>query len=151
MFENVFFHDLHTQIRVIDTLDLMSDATNWSLKSGTSSVSEMMSNYVLSLLALRDSSTNSRGVRPVSRALENIDAASSSAPPKRDPIVSKPDANEEIRSLPARVATMVFMALRENLAREIANRKKPNVPGHCRTVISSQHEHHLNELGCPWR
>ena len=52
----------------------------------------------------------------MSRAFENIDAASSRAPPKREPIVRRPDANEEMRSLPARVATIVFIALQKALA-----------------------------------
>jgi len=67
--------------------------------------------HVLSLLAFLDSSTNSRGVKPVSRASENIAAASSSAPPNRLPIVRRPDAKDDIKSFPARVATIVFTAL----------------------------------------
>ncbi len=47
----------------------------------------------------------------MSRAPENMAAASSRAPPKRLPIVRRPDARDEIRSLPARVATIVFIAL----------------------------------------
>lgn len=50
----------------------------------------------------------------MSRAPENIAAASSRAPPKRLPMVKRPEAREEMRSLPARVATMVFMALQKN-------------------------------------
>jgi hypothetical protein len=65
----------------------------------------------LSLFAFLESSTNSRGVSPVSLAPENIAAASSSAPPNRLPIVSRPEASDEMRSLPARDATIVFIAL----------------------------------------
>ena len=66
--------------------------------------------YSVSFLALRELSTNSQGVKPVSRAFENIDTASSRAPPNRLPIVNKLDGSEEMRSLPARDATMVFIA-----------------------------------------
>ena len=65
---------------------------------------------LLSLFAFLELSTNSRGVKPVSRALENIEAASSKAPPKRLPMVNRPEASDEIKSLPAREATIVFMA-----------------------------------------
>ena len=50
----------------------------------------------------------------MSLALENIEAASSRAPPNRLPMVNRPDASEEIKSLPARDATMVFIALQSS-------------------------------------
>ena len=40
----------------------------------------------------------------------NISAASSSAPPNRGPIVSRPEAKADTRSFPARAATMVLWA-----------------------------------------
>lgn len=40
-----------------------------------------------------------------------MEAASSSAPPNLLPIVSRPEANDEIKSFPARDATIVFIAL----------------------------------------
>jgi len=43
-------------------------------------------------------------------ALENIDAASSRAPPNLDPIVKRPEQSDEMRSFPARDVTIVFMA-----------------------------------------
>lgn len=63
------------------------------------------------MFAFLASSTYSLGVRPVSLAPLNIAAASSSAPPKREPVVSSPDARNEMRSLPVRDVTMMFMAL----------------------------------------
>lgn len=64
----------------------------------------VVSHYSPSLLALRELSTNSRGAKPVSCAFESIGAASSRALPNRLPIVNKPDASKEMRSLPARDA-----------------------------------------------
>ncbi len=75
-------------------------------------------------------STNSRGLRPLSEALVNSSAAPSSAPPKREPMVSRPDTSALIRSLPAR-------------------RGDDGVHGarHGRAVVGREHEHHLEELG----
>jgi hypothetical protein len=108
VFVNIFFDKLYTKIGVVNTLDLVSDSTNYLWHQKTSL--QMTRHHSLSLFAFLELSTNSRGVRPVSRAFENMDAASSRAPPNRLPIVKRPDANDEIKSLPAREATIVFMA-----------------------------------------
>jgi protein involved in sex pheromone biosynthesis len=50
-----------------------------------------------------------------------------------------------MRSLPARVATMVFMALYNKLEYEF-NTSTTLIPGNCWTVISSKHKNHLDEL-----
>mmetsp|Transcript_92896 Transcript_92896/g.289047 ORF Transcript_92896/g.289047 Transcript_92896/m.289047 type:complete len:217 (-) Transcript_92896:100-750(-) len=55
-------------------------------------------------------SMKSLGLTPLSWASENILAASSSAPPKRGPIVSKPLQRADTRSLPARAVTIVLCA-----------------------------------------
>jgi hypothetical protein len=112
---HIFLHKFDAQIRVIYALNLVANTGNYKDPSvrGSSRLHKM---NALSLFAFLDWSTNSRGVRPVSRAPENIEAASSRAPPKRLPMVRRPDAREDIRSLPARVATIVFIALRGRLA-----------------------------------
>jgi hypothetical protein len=108
VFGNIFFHKFYTKIGVINTLDLVSNSTNY-LSNQKNSLQKKR-HHSLSLFAFLELSTNSRGVRPVSRAFENMDAASSRAPPNRLPIVKRPEANDEIKSLPAREATIVFMA-----------------------------------------
>mmetsp|Transcript_106638 Transcript_106638/g.281276 ORF Transcript_106638/g.281276 Transcript_106638/m.281276 type:complete len:246 (+) Transcript_106638:497-1234(+) len=55
-------------------------------------------------------SMKSFGVTPLSYASLNIFAASSSAPPKRGPMVSRPLQRADTRSLPARAVTMVLCA-----------------------------------------
>mmetsp|Transcript_67816 Transcript_67816/g.151895 ORF Transcript_67816/g.151895 Transcript_67816/m.151895 type:complete len:206 (-) Transcript_67816:1547-2164(-) len=55
-------------------------------------------------------STNSPGFSPASTAAVNMRAASSRAPPKRGPMVAKPEINEDTRSFPALAATMVLWA-----------------------------------------
>ena len=110
----------------------------------------VISSHSLSLLARRDWSTNSRGERPVSRAFENIDAASSSAPPKREPIVRRPEQSEETRSFPAREVTMVFIALNGSVRPMIAV-YPANLPRDGGTMVGGQHEHHLDEFGSPFR
>mmetsp|Transcript_13165 Transcript_13165/g.52748 ORF Transcript_13165/g.52748 Transcript_13165/m.52748 type:complete len:246 (+) Transcript_13165:569-1306(+) len=54
--------------------------------------------------------TKSLAVMPLSVAAVIIDAAPSSAPPKRGPMVRRPETSDETRSLPARVETMVLCA-----------------------------------------
>merc|ERR1719426_13031 len=54
--------------------------------------------------------TKSFGTSQESAACVNIFAASSKAPPKRGPMVSKPEHKDEIKSLPARAATTVLCA-----------------------------------------
>lgn len=117
MLDDILLNNLDTKIRIVDALDLVADTAD--CKFQRCQQSDMLATAVslLSLFARRDSSTNSRGVRPVSRALENIDAASSRAPPNRLPIVNRPDARDEIRSLPAREATIVFMALDDSTSK----------------------------------
>jgi hypothetical protein len=106
----ILLHKLDAKIRVADALDFVANTRNYRISSANGRKFTWEMN-ILSLFAFLDWSTNSRGVRPVSRAPENIEAASSRAPPKRLPMVRSPDAREEIRSLPARLATIVFMAL----------------------------------------
>ena len=65
---------------------------------------------LLSLFSFLAVSTNSRGLRPLSKAFVNSSAAPSRAPPKREPMVRRPDTRALIRSLPARVVMIVFMA-----------------------------------------
>lgn len=65
---------------------------------------------LLSLFSFRIVSTKSLGLIPLSYAFVNSSAAPSNAPPNRDPIVSNPDTRAEIKSLPARVVMIVFIA-----------------------------------------
>jgi hypothetical protein len=109
VFLDILLDELNTKIRVVHTLDLVSNSADW--KGIQNYLPNRKRCNVLSLLAFLDSSTNSRGVRPLSRAPENMEAASSRAPPNRLPMVRRPEARDEIKSLPAREATIVFMAL----------------------------------------
>lgn len=56
------------------------------------------------------SSTYSTGDRPSRTAAPNRRAASSIAPPKRGPMVSRPAASADTRSFPARAVTMATCA-----------------------------------------
>ena len=108
VFENILLDKFYTRIGVANTLNLVANSTNYLSNQETSL--QMMRHHSLSLFVFLELSTNSRGVRPVSRAFENMDAASSIAPPNRLPIVKSPEASDEIKSLPAREAMIVFMA-----------------------------------------
>lgn len=110
MLVHVLLDEFDSEIRVVNALNLVTDAGDYTFMS-VPCLQHHGGGYSLSLFCFLQLSTNSRGVRPVSRAPENIDAASSRAPPNRLPMVKRPDANDEIRSLPARVATIVFIAL----------------------------------------
>lgn len=108
---DVLLDELDTQIGVVDALDLVANTRDYGGRLYQISCSQTgMGFHSLSLFCFLAWSTNSRGVNPVSRAAENMAAASSRAPPNRLPMVNRPDANEETKSLPARVATIVFMA-----------------------------------------
>mmetsp|Transcript_658 Transcript_658/g.2759 ORF Transcript_658/g.2759 Transcript_658/m.2759 type:complete len:246 (+) Transcript_658:280-1017(+) len=65
---------------------------------------------MMSLLFFLQLSTKLFGDMPESCASLNILAASSKAPPKRGPMVSKPETRAETRSLPARAVTMALWA-----------------------------------------
>mmetsp|Transcript_115199 Transcript_115199/g.372315 ORF Transcript_115199/g.372315 Transcript_115199/m.372315 type:complete len:246 (+) Transcript_115199:336-1073(+) len=65
----------------------------------------MMSWFVFFIFSMK-----SFGLTPLSCASENILAASSSAPPKRGPIVRRPLQRADTKSLPARAVTMVLCA-----------------------------------------
>mmetsp|Transcript_22827 Transcript_22827/g.64822 ORF Transcript_22827/g.64822 Transcript_22827/m.64822 type:complete len:270 (-) Transcript_22827:693-1502(-) len=65
---------------------------------------------MMSLLELRMFLTKVLASSPRSTASLNMRAASSSAPPKRGPMVSRPETRDEMRSLPARAHTMVLWA-----------------------------------------
>jgi hypothetical protein len=130
---NVLLHELNTELRVVDALDLVADTADYEITcihqhqliKGNDERQDVLSLFFLAW------STNSRGVEPVSPALENMEAASSRAPPNRLPLVKGPEAtNDEMRFLPARVATVVFMA--------------PD-------TVGSKHDNHLDELGSPRR
>ena len=65
---------------------------------------------LLSLFSFRIVSTNCLGLQPLSNAFVNSSAAPSRAPPNREPMVKRPATSDEIRSLPARVVMIVFIA-----------------------------------------
>jgi hypothetical protein len=109
---HILLHELNTEIKVVDTLDLVADTADCKITHSHQHQLKWKDDDedVLSFFCFLAWSTDSRGVKPVSRASENMDAASSRAPPNRLPVVKRPEANDEMRSLPARVATMVFIA-----------------------------------------
>ena len=65
---------------------------------------------MISLFFFLHSVTKSNGEMPRSKASVIMRAAPSSAPPKRGPTVSKPEASDDTRSLPALAATIVLWA-----------------------------------------
>jgi hypothetical protein len=86
---HALLHELNTEIRVVDDLDLVPipltiqhGIINTNSQNGT----RREDTYLLSLLCFLALSKN------------------------RLPMVKTPDANDEMRSLPAQVVTMVFMA-----------------------------------------
>jgi len=120
---HVLLHELNTEIRVVHALDLVANTTDCK-KVIISEMKELpKQKHPLSLFAFLELSTNSLGVRPVSRAFENMEAASSRAPPNRLPMVRRPEASDEIKSLPAREATMVFIALFNAMLAGICQRR----------------------------
>jgi len=63
-------------------------------------------------------------------------------------MVRRPEQREEIRSLPAREVTMVFMALAlDQISKQPTGTTSARVPRDSRTMISRKHEHHLDKLG----
>jgi len=67
-------------------------------------------------------------------------------------MVRRPEARDEIKSFPARDATMVFMALISNHQhQQLGVAVRDSIPGDSRAVVSGEHEYHLNELGSPRR
>jgi len=69
-------------------------------------------------------------------------------------MVNRPEQRDEIKSFPAREVTMVFIALtkiRLVSFSQYNHDEVRNVPGYSRSVIGSEHKHHLNELGRPER
>lgn len=103
-----FLDKLNTQIRVISGLDLVADTRNCE---GISLMPrKVIGNSILSLFCFLMVSTKSLGLRPLSKAPVNSTAAPSRAPPNLSPIVNKPETRAEIKSFPALVVIMVFIA-----------------------------------------
>lgn len=101
---------LDTQIGVVPGLDSVANTRDYAKVSICSTDVHYCKDHLLSLFSFLIVSTKSRGLMPLSKALVNSSAAPSRAPPKRDPMVRRPETRALIRSLPARVVIMVFMA-----------------------------------------
>jgi hypothetical protein len=111
VFAHVLLHEFDMEIRVVDTLDLVTDtAACYSPSTSTQNKNTTMNRRteLVLLPGLVGELTRSQTSIPSIR--EHREAASSRAPPNRLPIVKTPEANDKMRSLPARVGTMVFMA-----------------------------------------
>jgi hypothetical protein len=89
-------------------LDELLDKLNSEI--GVVSRLDLVANTGMSLFCLRMVSTKSRGLRPLSKAFVNSSAAPSRAPPNLDPMVKRPLTRALMRSFPALVVMMVFMA-----------------------------------------
>lgn len=105
---DVLFDKLDTEIGVVTGLDPVTDTGDCVLLELKRIIQWLIN--LLSLFSFLMLSTKSRGLRPLSNALLNSSAAPSRAPPKREPMVKRPETNALMRSLPARVVMMVFMA-----------------------------------------
>ncbi len=102
------FDKLNTEIGVVSRLDSVTDTRDCQrLESRSCS---LFDDNLLSLFSFLMVSTNSLGDQPLSNALVNSSAAPSRAPPNREPMVKRPATSEDIKSLPARVVMIVFMA-----------------------------------------
>lgn len=105
---DVLLDELDTEIGVVAGLDPVADTGDCGVVRNFAKIGNCKN--LLSLFSFLMVSTKSRGLRPLSKALLNSSAAPSRAPPNREPMVNRPETSAEMRSLPARVVMMVFMA-----------------------------------------
>lgn len=99
----------NAEVRVVAGLDTVTNTGDCHLLAFARRNIQMQCD-LLSLFSFLIVSTKSRGERPLSYARVNSSAAPSRAPPNREPMVKRPETSAEIRSLPARVVMIVFMA-----------------------------------------